>query len=99
MDLEFTWAWFALWLALFPAAMTVANLVFVRPADGRPEDGALVSILIPARNEEAHVATCLRHALDAAKKYIFHAARHQVFRQVAFNNLVEAPRVGGKMRG
>jgi hypothetical protein len=63
MDLEFTWAWLALWLAMFPAAMGAANLFFVRPPQGRPADGALVSILVPARNEEANIATCIRHAL------------------------------------
>ncbi len=63
MGMEFTWAWIALWLAMFPAAMTVANLFFVRPPAGRPEEGTLVSVLVPARNEEAHIATCIRHAL------------------------------------
>jgi hypothetical protein len=63
MDLEFTWAWLALLLAMLPAGMAVANLIFVRPAHGTPAEGTLVSILVPARNEEANIATCLRHAL------------------------------------
>jgi hypothetical protein len=63
MDLDFTWAWIALFLATFPATMVVANLFFVRRAEGRPEAGTLVSILIPARNEEAHIGGCLNAAL------------------------------------
>jgi hypothetical protein len=63
MDLDFTWAWIALFLATFPATMAVANLFFVRRAEGTPQAGALVSILIPARNEEAHIAACLDAAL------------------------------------
>lgn len=63
MDLEFTWAWIALFLATFPATMAVANLFFVRPAQGVPSQDALVSILIPARNEEANIAACLDAAL------------------------------------
>lgn len=63
MDLDFTWAWIALFLATFPATMAVANLFFVRPAHGTPKPGTLVSILIPARNEEAHIAACLDAAL------------------------------------
>lgn len=53
MDMEFTWAWIALALAMFPASMGVVNLFLVRPARGTPPEGALVSILIPARNEAA----------------------------------------------
>jgi cellulose synthase/poly-beta-1,6-N-acetylglucosamine synthase-like glycosyltransferase len=66
MDLAFTWAWLALLLAMFPAGMAVANLIFVRPAHGVPKDGTLVSILVPARNEDANIATCLRHALASS---------------------------------
>jgi hypothetical protein len=63
MDLDFTWAWIALFLATFPATMAAANLFFVRPPQGRPAPGTLVSILIPARNEEANIAACLDAAL------------------------------------
>jgi glycosyltransferase involved in cell wall biosynthesis len=59
MDMEFTWAWIALALAMFPASMGVVNLFLVRPARGTPPEGALVSILIPARNEAANIAACL----------------------------------------
>lgn len=61
--MAFSWAWVALWLVSFPACMAVANLYLVRPPRGRPAPGALVSILVPARNEEANIATCLTHAL------------------------------------
>ncbi len=59
MVADFTWAWIALALATFPATMGVVNLFLVRPPEGRPGDGALVSVLIPARNEEANIAACL----------------------------------------
>ncbi len=60
---DFTWAWIALFLATFPATMGVANLFLLRPARGKPAPGTLVSILIPARNEEANIATCIEDAL------------------------------------
>ncbi len=63
MDLDFTWAWIALFLATFPATMCLANLVFVRAAQGRPPEGTLVTIAIPARNEERNIAACLDAAL------------------------------------
>jgi hypothetical protein len=63
MALDFTWAWLSLFLAAFPATMAVANLFFVRPPTGAPAAGTLVSILIPARNEEANIATCVEAAL------------------------------------
>jgi len=63
MDLEFTWAWLSLFLAMFPATMALANLVFVRPPQGAPAAGTLVSVLIPARNEQANIATCVDAAL------------------------------------
>jgi cellulose synthase/poly-beta-1,6-N-acetylglucosamine synthase-like glycosyltransferase len=63
MDPAFTWAWIALFLATFPATMAVANLVVLRPARGVPAPGTLVSILIPARNEEANIRACLDAAL------------------------------------
>ena len=65
MDLDFTWAWICLLLATFPATMAVANLFLVRRAQGAPAPGALVSILIPARNEAANIAACLDAALAA----------------------------------
>lgn len=60
---EFTWAWIALALATFPAGMGIANLILVRPPRGRASADMLVSVLIPARNEEAHIAACLEAAL------------------------------------
>lgn len=63
MDLDFTWAWLSLALAALPAIMAVLNLSKVGPARGAPPEGALVSILIPARNEAANIARCLDHAL------------------------------------
>jgi hypothetical protein len=63
MDLDFTWAWIALALAMFPAMMGVVNLFLVRPPRGTPPDATLVSILIPARNEAANIASCLDAAL------------------------------------
>jgi hypothetical protein len=63
MDLEFTGAWIALALAMFPAMMGVVNLFLVRPPRGAPPEGTLVSILIPARNEAGNIATCLDAAL------------------------------------
>lgn len=63
MTMDFTWAWIALALATFPATMGVINLFLVRPPEGRPAPGTLVSILIPARNEEANIAACLDAAL------------------------------------
>ena len=65
MDLDFSWAWICLLLATFPATMAVANLFLVRRAQGAPAPGALVSILIPARNEAANIAACLDAALAA----------------------------------
>ncbi|MBP0444325.1 glycosyltransferase [Roseomonas sp. SSH11] len=53
----------ALALAMFPASMAAANLCLLGRAAGRPAPGALVSILIPARDEAANIATCLDAAL------------------------------------
>jgi len=61
--MEFTWAWIALFLATFPATMVVANLLLATRAAGTPPEGALVSILVPARNEEANILACLDAAL------------------------------------
>lgn len=52
----------ALGLALLPLAMTIVNLPFYRPPRGTLPAGTGVSVLIPARNEEATIA----RALDAA---------------------------------
>jgi hypothetical protein len=62
-DWEFTWAWIALFLATFPATMAVVNLFLIRPPQGVPQPGTLVSILIPARNEEANITACVEAAL------------------------------------
>jgi hypothetical protein len=63
MEWDFTWAWIALLLATFPATMGLANLFLVRRPEGRPPAGTLVSILVPARNEERNIAACLDAAL------------------------------------
>ena len=58
-------AWFALVLALIPLAMTLLNLREFRtpgPAQGRPS----VSVLIPARNEEANIADACAAVLASA---------------------------------
>ncbi len=56
-------AWIALALASYPAMIGLLNLLFVRAPQGRVPDRALVSILIPARDEEATTATCIAHAV------------------------------------
>jgi hypothetical protein len=66
MAFDFTWAWVALLLASFPASMAVANFVLVRRAEGAAPPGALVSILVPARNEAANIAACLDAALASS---------------------------------
>jgi glycosyltransferase involved in cell wall biosynthesis len=63
LHVDFTWAWLALALATFPATMGLINLFLVRPPSGRAAPGTLVSILVPARNEEANIAACLEAAL------------------------------------
>ena len=55
-------AWLALALALLPALLGAANLWFQPRARGTARRGTLVSILIPARNEAAHIADCLAAA-------------------------------------
>ncbi|CAH0308850.1 glycosyltransferase family 2 protein [Roseomonas sp. CECT 9278] len=57
------YAWIALVLAVFPAVVGAINLALVRGPAGRAPADALVSILIPARNEAANIADCLDHAL------------------------------------
>ncbi|HEV7265885.1 MAG TPA: glycosyltransferase family 2 protein [Falsiroseomonas sp.] len=61
--LDFTWAWIALFLATFPATMGLVNLILLGTARGAPAPGTVVSILVPARNEETHIAFCLEAAL------------------------------------
>lgn len=62
-------AWIALALALLPAGLGAANLLLLPrlrdanvPPLGLPAD-ALVSILVPARNEAANIEACVRAAL------------------------------------
>jgi cellulose synthase/poly-beta-1,6-N-acetylglucosamine synthase-like glycosyltransferase len=55
--------WIALALALFPIGFAIDNLRRMAKARGPAPKDALVSILIPARNEEAHISTCLDAAL------------------------------------
>ncbi|RVT97008.1 glycosyltransferase [Rhodovarius crocodyli] len=54
--------WLALGLALLPALLGAANLWFQPRARGTARRGTLVSILIPARNEAAHIGDCLAAA-------------------------------------
>lgn len=53
----------ALALALLPVIFGIINLRRMPRLTGRPPAGSKVSILIPARNEEANIATCLDAAL------------------------------------
>jgi cellulose synthase/poly-beta-1,6-N-acetylglucosamine synthase-like glycosyltransferase len=55
--------WIALALALFPIGFAIDNLRRMAKARGPAPKDALVSILIPARNEEAHISACLDAAL------------------------------------
>ncbi|WP_241666824.1 glycosyltransferase [Muricoccus nepalensis] len=56
----------SLLIATFPASMTAANLVLLGRAAGAPAPGALVSVLIPARDEAANIGACLDAALASA---------------------------------
>lgn len=56
-------AWIALLLAVFPAANGLINLFLLRAPRGPGPEGALVSILIPARDEAANIGPCLEAAL------------------------------------
>ncbi|HYF07499.1 MAG TPA: glycosyltransferase [Acetobacteraceae bacterium] len=58
-----THAWIALALASYPAMIGLLNLFLLRAPRGRVPDRALVSILIPARDEEANIEACIRHAV------------------------------------
>ena len=53
----------ALLLAALPAVLGALNLLLLPRADGVPGEGGLVSILIPARDEEANIEACLRAVL------------------------------------
>lgn len=53
----------ALALALMPIIFGIINLRNMPRLTGRPADGTMVSILIPARNEEANIGGCLDAAL------------------------------------
>lgn len=56
----------AFWLAAFAAFMGAMNLVLMRTPRGRAvAQGTLVSILIPARNEEANIRTALESAVTS----------------------------------
>lgn len=61
--MTFDFAWIVLALAAFPAAVGAINLRLVRPPEGPAPDGAMVSILVPARDEAANIADCLDRAL------------------------------------
>lgn len=54
-------AWGAVWLAVLPLAMALVNLAFYRRPAGRGTSAG-VSVLIPARNEAATIATAVRAA-------------------------------------
>ncbi len=53
----------ALLLAVLPAVIGLINLCLLRAPRGAVPDGTLVSILIPARDEAANIATCIEAAL------------------------------------
>ena len=55
----------ALALAALPAMLCVANLLALRPPHVRPAPDRLISILIPARNEEGQIATAVECALES----------------------------------
>lgn len=59
-------AWIALLLAVMPAVNGLANLFLLRAPGGAVPEGTLVSILIPARDEAAHIGGCLEAALAQA---------------------------------
>ncbi|MBK3777496.1 glycosyltransferase [Azospirillum brasilense] len=55
----------ALALALLPLGLGLVNLCLYRRPKAEPPPGAAVSILIPARNEEATIAAAVRAALSS----------------------------------
>jgi hypothetical protein len=56
------WTWLCLGLAALPAALGVHNLRRLPSPGGESAEG-LVSVLIPARNEAAHIDACVTAAL------------------------------------
>lgn len=52
----------ALALALIPVTIGIPGLILLARARGTPQAGTRVSILIPARDEEANIAACLAAA-------------------------------------
>jgi hypothetical protein len=56
-------AWMALALTMLPAALGTVNLARLRAPRGPAPPGAMVSVLIPARDEEARIAACVEAAL------------------------------------
>lgn len=61
--MSFDFAWLALALAAFPALVGAVNLRLVRAPSGRVPEGAMVSILIPARDEAVNIGPCIEAAL------------------------------------
>lgn len=61
--MTFDFAFIALALAVCPAVIGAINLRLVRAPSGRVPEGAMVSILIPARDEAANIGACLEAAL------------------------------------
>lgn len=59
----FDYAWISLMLAVFPAMVGLVNLFLLRAPEGPAPAGAMVSILVPARDESANIAACLDAAL------------------------------------
>ncbi|PZW46536.1 glycosyl transferase family 2 [Humitalea rosea] len=57
------WLPLMLELAMIPAIIGAINLLLLRAPRGYAPPGTLVSILIPARDEAANIATCLAAAL------------------------------------
>ncbi|MFT8244809.1 glycosyltransferase [Roseomonas sp. BN140053] len=53
----------ALYLAVLPLVMAAVNLRLLSDPRGKPLDGTLVSVLIPARDEAHNIAACVRAAL------------------------------------
>jgi isopentenyl-diphosphate delta-isomerase type 1 len=57
--------------ALLTLLMTLANLrVYMAPPAGDPADGTLVSVCIPARNEESNLEACVRSLLASGHRAI-----------------------------
>ena len=70
MSLSFVLQIVALALVLFPVGMALLNAILLprpkAPDRGGALAGDLVSILIPARDEAAHIAACVQAALASA---------------------------------